>query len=68
MRHGKQVAAAISVPADRTDEVLAARALNDLTRLALDMGAVIRAMDESGEHSEFWTQDGGYIIDSRFPK
>ena len=36
-----------------------------LPSLALDMGRVIRQLDESGEHSEFWTQDGGYIIDSR---
>lgn len=40
----------------------------DLISLVLEMGAVIRKLDETGEHSEFWTQDGGYVIDSRFPK
>lgn len=36
--------------------------------LVLDMGLVIRNLDESGEHSEFWTQDDDYIIDGRFSK
>jgi hypothetical protein len=39
-----------------------------LRTLVLDMGRLIRSLDESGEHSEFWTQDGDYIIDGRFPK
>ena len=42
--------------------------IDKLKSLALDMGVVIRRNDASGEHSEFWTQDGGYIVDSRFPK
>jgi muconolactone delta-isomerase len=37
-----------------------------LRSLALDMGRVIRLLDESGEHAELWTQDGDYIIDGRF--
>ncbi len=36
--------------------------------LMLDMGRVIRASDDAGEHSELWTQDGDYIIDGRFPR
>lgn len=39
-----------------------------LRELALDMGRLIRRMDESGEHSEFWTMDEDYIIDGRFPR
>lgn len=46
-------------PSDRHDALKA---------LALDMGRLIRSVDESGEHSEFWTQDGDYIIDGRFPR
>lgn len=39
-----------------------------LRALALDMGCLIRSMDEGSAYSEWWTQDGDYIIDSRFPK
>lgn len=46
----------------------AAEEIKGLRSLALDMGRLIRRMDETGEHSEFWTQDGNYIIDGRFPK
>lgn len=44
------------------------RWLSRYRTLALDMGRVIRSLDESGEHSELWTQDGDYIIDGRFPR
>lgn len=39
-----------------------------LRTLALDMGNVIRRLDDAGQHSEFWTNDDDYIIDGRFPK
>lgn len=42
--------------------------IEGLCQLALDMGRLIRSLDEAGEHSEWWTQDGDYIIDGRFPK
>lgn len=37
-----------------------------LRSLVLDMGRLIRRLDETGEHSEWWTQDGDYIIDGRW--
>ena len=40
-------------------------ALKSSIEMMLEMGRVIRHLDE-GEHSEFWTQDEGYIMDSRF--
>jgi len=40
----------------------------DLRQLVLDMGRVIRLLDEASEYSEFWTQDGDYVIDGRFPR
>jgi hypothetical protein len=48
----------------------------DIVALALEMGHQIRAMDEEGSASEWWTLDGGnpedptdgeYLADSRFP-
>jgi hypothetical protein len=39
----------------------------DLRSLVLEMGHVIRSLDENHEHLEFWTQDGEYILDGRFP-
>ena len=38
-----------------------------LKSLCLEMGNVIRSLDEKHEHLELWTQDGDYIIDGRFP-
>lgn len=37
-----------------------------LLTLALEMGRVIRHLDENGDHSELWTQDGEYVADPRF--
>ncbi len=37
-----------------------------LRALALDMGRVIRVLDDENQHSEFWTQDGDYILDGRW--
>lgn len=37
-----------------------------LRSLVLDMGRAIRRLDENHEHLEFWTQDGGYVLDGRF--
>lgn len=66
MKHGSQVRAASAAlfpsPLPLITEAEALRSL------VLEMGTVIRSLDENGEHSEFWTQDGGYIIDGRFPR
>ena len=47
-----------------------ARALADenarLRSLVIEMGRVIRVLDEDNEHLEFWTQDGDYVLDGRF--
>lgn len=40
---------------------------SDFRSLVLEMGHVIRSLDENHEHLEFWTQDGEYILDGRFP-
>jgi hypothetical protein len=40
--------------------------LIDIQALLLDMGRTIRALDEDGDHSEYWNQDGEYIADDRF--
>ena len=46
-------------------ELLAA--LKDAPRLILDMGRIIRGLDDDHEWLEFWTQDGSYLCcDSRF--
>jgi hypothetical protein len=45
----------------RTPEKIAA-----LQSLILDMGRAIRSLDDNHEHLEFWTQDGGYVLDARF--
>lgn len=49
---------------------LKARSLTDenakLRSLVLEMGRVIRRLDEDNEHLELWTQDGDYILDGRF--
>src|SRR5262249_36133076 len=46
-------------------ELLAA--LKDAHRLILDMGRIIRGLDDNHEWLEFWTQDGSYLCcDSRF--
>lgn len=37
-----------------------------LRELVLEMGHVIRSLDENHEHLEFWTQDGEYILYGRF--
>lgn len=37
-----------------------------LRALVLEMGRVIRALDEDHEHLELWTQDGDYVLDSRW--
>lgn len=37
-----------------------------LRSLVKDMGHVIRTIDDDSEHLEFWTQDGGYVLDSRW--
>lgn len=39
-----------------------------LMELTLEMGRVIRSMDEDGSHSEFWTNDGEYIPDERWQR
>lgn len=44
------------------------RYLERYRTLMLEMGRVIRSLDEDGKHSEFWTQDSDYIIDGRFPR
>ena len=44
----------------------AAGELERLRSLALDMGRVIRALDENHEHLELWTQDGEYLLDGRW--
>lgn len=50
--------------------IVKARFLSDenarLRSLILDMGRVIRYLDEDNEHLEFWTQDGDYVLDGRF--
>ena len=46
-------------------ELLAA--LKDAHRLILDMGRIIRGLDDNHEWLEFWTQDGSYLCcDCRF--
>lgn len=48
--------------------------VQNLMLLALDMGTVIRSIDDAGEHGEVWTNDGdagnpqdiGYVPDPRF--
>jgi hypothetical protein len=43
------------------------RALRNAHRLILDMGRIIRGLDDNHEWLEFWTQDGSYLCcDSRF--
>lgn len=37
-----------------------------LLELALEMGHVIRQLDESGDHPDLWTHDGEYVPDKRF--
>lgn len=51
------------------DSAVAAKAgsKDKLVALILEMGHVIRSLDEDNEHLEFWTQDGEYILDGRFP-
>lgn len=44
-----------------------AASTGDLRSLVLEMGHVIRSLDGNHEHLEFWTQDGEYILDGRFP-
>lgn len=39
-----------------------------LRELVLEMGCIIRRLDEEHEYLEFWTHDGGYILDSRFSR
>lgn len=39
-----------------------------LRALILDMGRVIRRLDDEHEHLEWWTQDGDYVLDSRWPE
>lgn len=34
--------------------------------LILEMGCIIRLLDEDNNHNEFWTQDGDYVNDPRF--
>lgn len=41
-------------------------ALRGMVGLSLSQGSTIRAMDESGDHSELWANDGNYVPDSRF--
>jgi hypothetical protein len=42
-------------------------ALKDARRLILDMGRIIRGLDDNHDWLEFWTQDGSYLCcDSRF--
>lgn len=41
-------------------------AITRLRSLVLEMGLVIRTLDEDHEHLEFWTQDGDYVLDGRF--
>lgn len=40
--------------------------IKQVLELTLIMGSIIRQLDENNEYSEFWTQDGDYIADSRF--
>jgi len=40
--------------------------LTSLRSLILDMGRVIRSLDEDHQHLEFWAQDGDYVLDGRF--
>ena len=43
------------------------KALQGAQRLILDMGKIIRGIDDNNEWLEFWTQDGDYLCsDSRY--
>jgi len=43
------------------------KALREARRLILDMGRIIRGLDDNHEWLVFWTQDGDYLCcDSRF--
>lgn len=47
-----------------TEELI--NALSQARLLILEMGYTIRYLDEENENLEFWSQDGGYLIDDRF--
>lgn len=47
-------------------EALQPSEVERLRSLVLDMGTVIRQLDEDHEHLEFWSQDGGYVLDGRW--
>ena len=38
----------------------------NLLELVRDMGCVIRQLDEEGDFSHFWQNDGGYVPDGRY--
>lgn len=40
--------------------------LEEAHDLLLEMGAIIRLLDENSDHSEYWANDGDYIPDNRF--
>lgn len=40
--------------------------MTPLQELVLEMGRIIRRLDEDNEYLELWTQDGDYVLDGRW--